>query len=102
MKDVTASPDLTSRDRRLERRHVVAGRLKTIEGQLRAVRRMVTEGEECLAIATQAAAALEGLRGAMKIVLRNYMDDCLDQRVLDEDREAAYDQFVGVLERFIR
>ncbi len=102
MKKVTASLDLTSRDRRLERRLEVAGRLKTIEGQLRAVRRMVTEGEECLAIATQAAAALEGLRGAMKIVLRNYMDDCLDQRVLDEDREAAYDQFVGVLERFIR
>ncbi len=80
----------------------VADRLKTVEGQLKAVRRMVVEGEECLAIATQAAAALEGLRGAMKIVLRNYMDDCLDARVLDEDREAAYDQFVAVLERFIR
>jgi DNA-binding FrmR family transcriptional regulator len=84
------------------RRQEVAGRLKTIEGQLRAVRRMVVEGEDCLAIATQAAAALEGLRGAMKIVLRNYMDDCLDAGDEPGAREAAYDEFVAVIERFIR
>lgn len=100
--ETSSSPKVDSTDKRLARRQQVAVRLKTIEGQIRAVRRMVEGGEECLVIATQAAAALEGLRGAMKIVLRNYMDDCLDQRVLDDDREAAYDQFVGVLERFIR
>jgi DNA-binding FrmR family transcriptional regulator len=86
----------------MARREQVAKRLKTVEGQLRAVRRMVLEGEDCLDIATQAAAALEGLRGAMKIVLRNYMDDCLDITALDRDREAAFDEFVGVVERFIR
>jgi DNA-binding FrmR family transcriptional regulator len=63
---------------------------------------MVEGGEECLTIATQAAAALEGLRGAMKIVLRNYMDDCLEPDVVECNREEAYDQFIGVLERFIR
>ena len=63
---------------------------------------MVVDGEDCLAIATQAAAALEGLRGAMKIVLRDYMDDCLDVDSGSRDREAAYDQFVDALERFIR
>jgi DNA-binding FrmR family transcriptional regulator len=89
-------------DRRWERRDEVAGRLKTVEGQLRAVRRMVLDGEDCLNIATQAAAALEGLREAMKIVLRDYMDDCLDVESLSCDREAAYDQFIGVLGRFIR
>jgi DNA-binding FrmR family transcriptional regulator len=91
-----------SEDIRWVRRKDVAGRLKTVEGQLRGVRRMVEEGEDCLAIATQAAAALEGLRGAMKIVLRNYMDDCLGPETLIDDHEAACDQFVGVLERFIR
>lgn len=89
-------------DRRWERRQEVAARLKTVEGQLRAVRRMVTGGEDCLTIATQAAAALEGLRGALRIVLRNYMDDCLTEQALSDDREAAYDQFVAVVERFIR
>ena len=89
-------------DRRWVRRREVAGRLKTVEGQLRAVRRMVMSGEDCLVIATQAAAALEGLRGAMKIVLRNYMDDCLDPEAVECNREEAYDQFIGVLERFIR
>lgn len=63
---------------------------------------MVLEGEDCLAVATQAAAALEGLRGAMKIVLRNYMDECLDVGDDPRRREAAYDEFVAVLERFIR
>jgi len=91
-----------TQDPRWVRRREVANRLKTVEGQLRAVRRMVMSGEECLAIATQAAAALEGLRGAMKIVLRNYMDDCLEPGAVDCDREEAYDRFIGVLERFIR
>jgi DNA-binding FrmR family transcriptional regulator len=63
---------------------------------------MVLAGDDCLDIATQAAAALEGLRGAMRIMLRNYMDDCLDVDALERDREAAFDQFVGVVERFIR
>ncbi len=87
---------------RVVRRREVARRLKTIEGQLRGVRRMVEEGEDCVAIATQAGAALEGLRGEIKIVIRNYMDDCLGVDALVEDHEAACDQFVGVLERFIR
>jgi len=86
---------------RVARQQEVADRLKTVEGQVRAVRRMVTEGEDCLAIATQAA-ALEGLRGAMKIVLRHYMDDCLDIGDGPGEREAAYDKFVTVIERFIR
>ena len=89
-------------DQRWVRRREVAGRLKTVEGQLRAVRRMVMSGEDCLVIATQAAAALEGLRDAMKIVLRNYMDDCLDSEAVECNREEAYDRFFGVLERFIR
>jgi DNA-binding FrmR family transcriptional regulator len=89
-------------DVRWERRREVASRLKTVEGQLRAVRRMVMTGDGCLDIATQAAAALEGLRGAMKIVLRNYMDDCLEFGATESDREAAYDQLVSVVERFIR
>lgn len=87
---------------RVARQQEVADRLKTVEGQVRAVRRMVMEGEDCVAIATQAAAALEGLRGAMKIVLRHYMDDCLDTGDDPGEREAAYDKFVTVIERFIR
>jgi DNA-binding FrmR family transcriptional regulator len=95
-------PVQDTEDPRWIRRREVASRLKTVEGQLRAVRRMVMSGEECLAIATQAAAALEGLRGAMKIVLRNYMDDCLEPETVECNREEAYDRFLGVLERFIR
>ena len=97
-----SSPQPVETDVRWARREQVAKRLKTVEGQLRAVRRMVLDGDDCLDIATQAAAALEGLRGAMKILLRNYMDDCLDIDSLECDREAAYDQFVRVVERFIR
>ena len=97
-----SSPQPEGTDVRWARREQVAKRLKTVEGQLRAVRRMVLEGDDCLDIATQAAAALEGLRGAMKIVLRNYMDDCLDIDSLECDRGAAYDQLVLVVERFIR
>ncbi len=84
------------------RRQEVARRLKTIEGQIRGVRRMVTEGEECIAIAHQAAAALEGLRSAMRLVLRNYMEECLDVGPDLADRQVAYDQLIAVLERFIR
>lgn len=85
-----------------ERRREVARRLKTIEGQVRAIRRMVTEGEECVAIANQSSAALEGLRSAMRLVLRNYIEECLDVGPDLAERQAAYDQLVTSLDRFIR
>jgi DNA-binding FrmR family transcriptional regulator len=100
MKDESATRAFA--DVRLGRRQEAANRLKTVEGQLRAVRKMVMESEDCLGIATQAAAALEGLRGAMRIVLRDYMDDCLAEEMLRGNREGAFDEFVGILDRFIR
>ena len=84
------------------RRREVGARLRTIEGQIRAVRRMVSDGEGCLAIATQASAALEGLRSALRVVLRNYMEECLDESAEAAGREEAYDRFISVVERFIR
>ncbi len=99
---VDGTQELETSGEGLARRQQVAARLRTVEGQLRAVRKMVTEGQDCLTIATQASAALEGLRGAMKILLRDYMDECLDEEALEGDREAAYDKFVDVLDRFIR
>jgi len=97
-----AARDEREDDATTKRRREVSARLRTIEGQIRAVRRMVDDGEGCLSIATQATAALEGLRSALRVVLRNYMEDCLDVNADAVQREEAYDRFIGVVERFIR
>ena len=89
-------------DATARRRQEVATRLKTVEGQVRGVRRMVTEGEGCVAIANQASAALEGLRSAMRVVLRNYMEECLDVGPDQAERQAAYDRLIAVVGQFIR
>lgn len=89
-------------DATARRRQEVATRLKTVEGQVRGVRRMVTEGEGCVAIANQASAALEGLRSAMRLVLRNYLEECLDVDPDPTQRQAAYDRLIAAVEQFIR
>jgi len=85
-----------------QRRKEVVRRLRIIGGQLRAIERMVEAGEDCQAIATQLAASLQALKAATQIVLRNYMDDCLDPAAPGYDQQEAFDRFSELVFKFIR
>jgi CsoR family transcriptional regulator, copper-sensing transcriptional repressor len=52
-------------------------RLARVEGQVRAVRRMLEEGRSCEDILTQFSAARSSLEGAGVVVLERHIEDCI-------------------------
>jgi len=51
-------------------------RLKRIEGQVRGIQKMVTDGRNCESLITQLAAVRSAIEGAGALVLNNYMKLC--------------------------
>ena len=66
-------------------------RLERIEGQVRAVGRMIDEGEYCIDIITQIQAARSALQSVSKIVLEKHLKHCVAD-ALDQQNEADIDQ----------
>ncbi len=68
-------------------------RLARVEGQVRALRKMVEEDRACPDVLNQLLAARSGLEGAGRIILEDYVDTCLSrsaelpQATLDEIRD---------------
>lgn len=53
------------------------GRLNRIAGQVQGIRRMVEEGQYCIAIVTQIQAARSALRAVELQILRKHMGHCV-------------------------
>jgi len=57
-----------------------AQRLNRIEGQIKGIKKMVDEGRYCVEVLGQISAALEALRGVGKLIMRNYLENCVTVR----------------------
>jgi len=82
----------------------ILARLKKIEGQIRGLQAMVTEGRECDQILTQVRAAQSALRSVSKLVIKNYLLKCyheISSKPTPEDMLTRLDKIVGVLTKFI-
>jgi DNA-binding FrmR family transcriptional regulator len=66
-------------------------RLARIEGQVRAVGRMIDDGEYCIDIITQIQAARSALQSVSKIILEKHLKHCV-AAALEEHDEAGIDQ----------
>ena len=87
-----------------ELRGNILARLKKIEGQIRGLQAMVTEGRECDQILTQVRAAQSALRSVSKLVIKNYLLKCyheISSKPTPEDMLTRLDKIVGVLAKFI-
>jgi DNA-binding FrmR family transcriptional regulator len=58
-------------------------RLRRIEGQLRGLQRMVEEGNSCADILTQVAAVTAAIKKVGLVVVKTYMEECLDKTQKD-------------------
>ena len=58
-------------------RKEAAQRLSRIEGQIKGVKRMVEEGRYCVEVLGQISAIHEALRGVGKLIMRNYLENCV-------------------------
>lgn len=66
-------------------------RLARIEGQVRAVSRMIDEGEYCIDIITQIQAARSALQSVSKIILEKHLKHCVVD-ALNENDDATIDE----------
>ena len=66
-------------------------RLARIEGQVRAVGRMVDDGEYCIDIITQIQAARAALQSVSKIILEKHLKHCV-AAALEAHDETSIDQ----------
>jgi CsoR family transcriptional regulator, copper-sensing transcriptional repressor len=82
----------------------ILARLKKIEGQIRGLQAMVSEGRECDQILTQVRAAQSALRSVSKLIIKSYLLKCyreVSSNPSPEDLLERLDKVVGVLTKFI-
>lgn len=80
-------------------------RLNRIEGQIRGIKRMVEEGRYCVDVLGQISAAHEGLRGVGKLIMRNYLENCVTTSLKSGNRTRAgetYSELMEVIYKFAK
>jgi len=81
-----------------ENKKKVINRLSRLEGQIRGVRRMIEEGDDCEKIVTQLSAVHSALEGATKLAMAEFFTICLSESVeKGESQDQAVERFVSLL-----
>ncbi len=62
-----------------EKKKEILHRFSRLEGQIRAVQKMIKEGEQCENIAMQLSAVHSALEGATKLVVAGYIWECMEE-----------------------
>ncbi len=83
-------------------RDQVLRRLRRIEGQVRGLQRMVEEDRYCIDVLTQLTAVRAALAQVGVQVLDAHARGCLTAAVQSGQSEAAIDEFLDALERFMK
>ena len=85
---------------RTETQRKADARLAKIEGQIRAVRKMVTEDRYCIDVVRQVQAARSALSGLESLIIDDHVDSCV-QRALQagktDERKEKVNELVSIL-----
>ncbi|MEP6995181.1 MAG: metal-sensitive transcriptional regulator [Acidobacteriota bacterium] len=85
-----------------ERKTLVRKRLSRARGQVDGVDRMLRDNRPCAEILQQIAAAQEALRGAGKLMVRNYMEKCATEGIKAGREQEVYDELLDLIYRMVR
>lgn len=85
-----------------ERKAEVRKRLARLKGQLDGVNRMLDENRPCVEILTQISAAQEALRGAGRVMVRNYLERCAAAGIKAGREQEVYDEVMDVIFKVTR
>lgn len=86
-------------------RKEAARRLARIEGQVKGIKKMVEEGRYCVEVLGQISAAHEALRGVGKVIMRNYLENCVTSSLRSGKQRKAketYGELMDVIYRFAK
>ncbi len=76
----------------------IVHRLARLEGQVRAICRMVEEGDECEKIVTQLSAVHAALESATKHILAGFLKECMKESLAKgNDQDEAIDRFASLM-----
>jgi DNA-binding FrmR family transcriptional regulator len=87
------------------RKEELQRRLNRIEGQVRGLKGMVSEGRACIDILQQLASVQEALRGVGKVMVRNYLERCVTSAIRSGDSEEAervYEEVTDMIYKYTR
>jgi len=82
-----------------------ATRLNRIEGQIKGIRKMVEEGRYCVEVLGQISAVHEALRGVGKLIMRNYLENCVTSSLRSGSKEKAkkvYEELMDAVYKFAK
>jgi DNA-binding FrmR family transcriptional regulator len=85
-----------------ERKAEVRRRLARVKGQVEGLERMLAEDRRCLEILQQISATQEALRGAGRIMVRNYLERCASAAIRAGREQEIYDQLMDVVFKLTR
>jgi len=85
-----------------EYRQSAIRRLKSLEGQMRGLQRMLEERRYCVDILTQIAASQEALRQVARLVLRKYLEDCATRGIKSGDPEQMKEIYDEIMDVFFK
>jgi len=80
-------------------------RLNRIEGQIKGIKKMVEEGRYCVDVLGQISAVHEALRGVGKIIMRNYLGNCVTSSLRSGSSKKAketYSELMDVIYKFAK
>ena len=72
-------------------------RLKIIQGQVRGIAKLVEDERYCLEILTQIAAIQEALRGVSKEIVRNHLETCVTDSIIQGKGEEHYKELTDIM-----
>ena len=82
-----------------------AQRLNRIEGQIKGIKKMVEEGRYCVEVLGQISAVQEALRGVGKLIMRNYLENCVTSSLRSGSKGKAkqtYGDLMDVIYKFAK
>lgn len=76
-------------------------RLNRIEGQIRGIRKMIENEEDCKAVLTQLSAVKSALDSTSAILLDNHAKECLSGIIL-KNEEMDLDDLLSLMKKFLK
>jgi DNA-binding FrmR family transcriptional regulator len=80
----------------------VVNRLARIEGHVRSVKNMVSEGRDCSEVLLQIAAVRKALDSTAKVVLKDHLEHCLFHAIENKEDQTFLQDLQKALDHYIK
>jgi DNA-binding FrmR family transcriptional regulator len=77
-------------------KHLIARRLKLIEGQIRGLQKMVDSGIYCIDVITQTSAVKQALSNVEDLLLENHLGSCIIKQIQSGEINKAKGEILKV------